>query len=88
MTNTQTFDDLVGSVVSMARDATPRRTIEFGVIHGFCRDFAEDLAPELIDILNRVEGLECLVPALEKRPDLIVPATEEKALWYFVRESY
>jgi hypothetical protein len=88
MSNTQTFDDLVGSVVSMARDATPRRTIEFGVIHGFCRDFAEDLAPELIDILNRVEGLECLVPALEKRPDLIVPATEEKALWCFVRESY
>jgi hypothetical protein len=88
MTNTQTFDDLVGSVLSMARDATPRRTIEFGVIHGFCRDFAEDLAPELIDILNRVEGLECLVPALEKRPDLIVPATEEKALWCFVRESY
>ena len=88
MTNTQTFDDLVGSVLSMARDATPRRTIEFGVIHGFCRDFAADLAPELIDILNRVEGLECLVPALEKRPDLIVPATEEKALWCCVRERY
>jgi hypothetical protein len=88
MTSVQKFDHLVGSVLSMVRDATPRKTIEFGVIHGFCREFAEDLAPELVDILNRVEGLESLVPALERRPDLVVAASEEKSLWYFVRESY
>jgi hypothetical protein len=88
MTSVSNFDELVGNVLTMARDASPRKTIEFGVIHGFCRDFAEDLAPNLIDLLSRVEGLQSLVPALERRPDLIVPATDEKALWCFIRESY
>jgi hypothetical protein len=88
MTSVLGFDELVGSVLGAVRDATPRKTIEFGVIHGFCRDFAESLAPQLIDTLNRVEGLQSLIPALERRPDLIVPASEEKSLWCFVRESY
>ncbi|TNM62767.1 hypothetical protein [Aliirhizobium smilacinae] len=82
------FDELVGNVLAEARDITPRKTIEFGVIHGFCRDFAEDQAPGYIDLLSRVEGLQALVPALERRPDLVLPATPEKALWYFVRDSY
>jgi hypothetical protein len=88
MTNLLSFDELVGSVLSEARNFTPRTEIEFGVIHGFCRDFAEDRAPGYIDLLSRVEGLQALVPALERRPDLVRPATPEKALWYFVREDY
>ena len=88
MTNVLSFDELVGSVLTTMRDATPRKTIEFGVIQGFCRDFAEDLAPEFVDLLNRVEGLSSLVPALEKRPDLVMAASEEKGLWRFVREKH
>ncbi|AYD01975.1 hypothetical protein [Neorhizobium sp. NCHU2750] len=87
MTNIVSFDDLVGNVLTSARDFTPRHAIEFGVIHGFCRDFAETQAPGYIDLLSRVEGLQALLPALERRPDLVVPATPEKALWYFVRNG-
>lgn len=87
MTNVLSFDELVGNVLMSVRDATPRQSIEFGVIHGFCRDFAEMRAPGYIDLLSRVEGLQALLPALERRPDLVVPATPERDLWYFVRES-
>jgi hypothetical protein len=87
MTSGLNFDELVEHVLTLARDATPRRTIEFGVIHGFCLDFAKELAPDHVFLLSRVEGLQALLPALERRPDLIVPASDEKGLWCFVREG-
>jgi hypothetical protein len=87
MTDILSFDELVGNVLVSARDFSPRKTIELGVIHGFCRDFAETQAPNYIDLLSSVEGLHALLPALERRPDLVVAATPEKDLWYFVRDN-
>lgn len=87
MTNVLSFDQLVGTVLAEARALTPRDTIELGVIHGFCRDFAEKQAPGYIDLLSRVESLQALVPALERHPALVLPATPEKALWNFVRDG-
>lgn len=87
MTNVLSFDQLVGTVLPEARALTPRDTLELGVIHGFCRDFAERQAPGYIDLLSRVESLQALVPALERHPALVLAATPEKALWNFVRDG-
>lgn len=80
-----TFEELAAKVMVMARGQTPRRAIELGVIHGFCLDVAEDLAPELIRVLATVDGLHQLVGVLETMPDVVKPSSADKASWEFVR---
>ncbi|MFJ6323333.1 MULTISPECIES: hypothetical protein [unclassified Rhizobium] len=80
-----TFDELTAQVISMARDQTPRASIELGVIQGFCLDVAADLSPDLVRYLSSVSGLDQLVSTLESMPDLIRPAASDRALWNFVR---
>ncbi|MBO0144000.1 hypothetical protein JZX87_22840 [Agrobacterium sp. Ap1] len=80
-----TLDELTAQVISMARDYTPRNSIELGVIQGFCVDVAGDLSPDLVPLLSSVNGLEQLVSSLESMPDLIRPAAPDRALWNFVR---
>jgi hypothetical protein len=87
MSRLLTFNELVASVLATARDSTNRDTIELGVIHGFGVDVAEDLAPDLMDLLSSVGGLSILVSTLERLPNLVSPALADKSLWNFVREA-
>lgn len=85
MSGLMTFEELAARVIVTARDQTPRPAIELGVIHGFCLDVAEDLAPELIGVLASVDGLHLLVAALETMPDIVKPSSGDKSSWEFVR---
>jgi hypothetical protein len=82
-----TLDDLVDHVITFVCGATRRETIELGVIHGFCIDFAERLAPNMIEPLSTVDGLRALVAALERRPHVTMPVGGDLARWGFRRDT-
>lgn len=85
MSGLLTLEELTAQVISMARDQTPRASIELGVIQGFCLDVAADLSPDLVPYLSSVKGLDQLVSTLESMPELISPDAPDRALWKFVR---
>lgn len=82
-----TFDELVGRVILMARDATPRDTVELGAVHGLCLDLAADLAPELVDDLNSVDSLQRLIEVLDSKPNIVLPQLPDKSRWRFIRDN-
>jgi hypothetical protein len=73
-------------VINFVLGATRRETVELGVIHGFCIDFAEHLAPNMIEPLSSIEGLRALVAALERRPHITIPVDGDIARWGFARD--
>lgn len=54
-------DELVALVIKItttARDFTPRRSVELGVLHGLCLDAARKHEPHLVEFVASVPGLK------------------------------
>jgi hypothetical protein len=64
--------EFVSSVVEDLRRMTPRETIEFGVLHGFCLDEAQRRKHMLIEFLTSAGGLAALSAALSQMPDQLL----------------
>ncbi len=82
-----TLDELVAAVLTEARDRLAWNSITLGEIQGKCLEAAEDLAPDLLDVLSSVAGLRALIPALQAVPEIVEPADEELGIWTFVRKT-
>lgn len=80
------FDELVKSVVESLRAATPRDTVELGVIHGFCIDAAHKNA-SMVTFLSSVGGLEALSAQLSRLPDQIEAVDIDGSMWQFVPKA-
>jgi hypothetical protein len=80
------FDALVKSVVESLSAATPRDTVELGVIHGFCIDAAHPNV-SMVDFLSSVGGLEALSAQLSRLPEHIEAVDIDGSLRKFVPKA-
>ena len=81
MTN---FEHLVESVIKSLGDATPRKTVELGVLHGFCVDVAREAHPNLFLFLSSPQGLEAFAAHLARMSDVIEPVDVNGGKWRFL----
>ncbi len=85
MTTPSDFTQFVTEVVITAREITPRKSVELGVIHGFCTEVAHKRASHMLEFLASVNGLTALSLELSRMPDLITAEDVNGSMWAFVR---
>jgi hypothetical protein len=78
--------ELVTSVISAARDFTPRDTVELGFIHGLCLDAAHTHQPDLLEFLASPRGLAAVSLVMSQRPEIVKSDDPQGAVWTFVRK--
>lgn len=76
---------LVTKVTTTARDFTPRRSVELGVLHGLCLDAARKHEPHLVEFVASVPGLIAISGILSQLPHIIASNDPDGAMWSFVR---
>ncbi|TWF42236.1 hypothetical protein [Neorhizobium alkalisoli] len=79
------LEQFIERLIIGLRDASPRETVELGVLHGFAVDAAQSDTPKLAAFLSSLDGLEAFCAELHRLPALIQPVGISGSEWRFVR---